>query len=195
MEVQPSNKFSKDGCSRAKADIWSPLTWTWIQSADSDGVRLAVQTQSDGVVSGVAQSLPLLRPVTARHRALQTGYTVTLHTDSCRCSTAISCPEEDWRTCDQGPTLHWVGQGCRLQALRDSGLWSLQCLLWMERVVLSSDGCTQLTVRICVPVFPQVLLQFCHSPVTQLWTQQSRDSLDESEQDRFQVSLSGLHEL
>lgn len=85
-------------------------------------------------------------------------------------STAIPSPEEEWgHTCDQGPTLHWVGQGCRLQVLRDSGLWSLQCLLWMERVVLSSDGCTQLTVRICVPVFPQVLLQFCHSPVTQLW--------------------------
>lgn len=77
-EAQPSNRSSEDGCSRGNADIWAPLTWTRIQSADSDGVRLAVQTQSDGVVSGVAQSLPLLRPVTARHRALHTGYTVTV---------------------------------------------------------------------------------------------------------------------
>lgn len=38
----------------------------------------------------------------------------------------------------------------------------------MARVVLSSDGWTQLTERICSPVFPQGLLQFCHSPVTQL---------------------------
>ncbi|TNN64816.1 hypothetical protein EYF80_025011 [Liparis tanakae] len=38
----------------------------------------------------------------------------------------------------------------------------------MERVVLSSDGWTQLTERICIPVFPHALLQFCHSPVTQL---------------------------
>lgn len=170
MEAQPSNKSSEDGCRRGNVDIWCPLTWTRIQSTDSDGVRLAVQTQPDGVVSGVAQSLPLLRPVPARHRALQTGHTLTVHAASRSGSTAIPSPEEEWgRTCDQAPTLHWVGQGCRLQVLRDSGLWSLQCLLWMERVVLSSDGCTQLTVRICVPVFPQVLLQFCHSPVTQLW--------------------------
>lgn len=77
-------------------------------------------------------------------------------------------PVSSLRTCDHGPTLHWVGQGCRLQGLRASGLSSLQCLLWMERVVLSSDGWTQLTARICKPVFPHGLLQFCHSPVTQL---------------------------
>lgn len=71
-------------------------------------------------------------------------------------------------TCDQGPTLHWVGQGCRLQGLRDSGRSSLQCLLWMGRVVLSSEGWTQLTKRICMPVLPHGLLQFCHSPDTQL---------------------------
>lgn len=168
MEAQPSNKSSEDGCSGGNAVIWAPLTWTRIQAADSDHVRLAVQTQSQGVVSGVAQNLPLLCPVSARRRALQTGYTVTVPTASCKGSTMTSSREGEWRTCDQGPTLHWVGQGCLLQALRDSGLWSLQCLLWMERVVLSSDGCTQLTDRICVPVFPQVLLQFCHSPVTQL---------------------------
>lgn len=78
------------------------------------------------------------------------------------------CPTFSLRTCDHGPTLHWVGQECRLQGLRDSGLSSLQCLLWMGRVVLSSDGWTQLTERICIPVFPHGLLQFCHSPVTQL---------------------------
>lgn len=43
------------------------LTRTWIQATDSDGVRLTVQTQADGVVSGVAQSLPLLRPITTCH--------------------------------------------------------------------------------------------------------------------------------
>lgn len=43
------------------------LTRTWIKATDSDGVRLAVQAQADGVVSGVALSLPLLRPVTTRH--------------------------------------------------------------------------------------------------------------------------------
>lgn len=77
-------------------------------------------------------------------------------------------PISSLRTCDHGPTLHWVGQGCRLQGLRVSGRSSLQCLLWIERVVLSSDGWTQLTERICIPVFPHGLLQFCHSPVTQL---------------------------
>lgn len=70
--------------------------------------------------------------------------------------------------CDHGPTLHWVGQGCRLHGLRVSGRSSLQCLLWMARVVLSSDGWTQLTERTCIPVFPHGLLQFCHSPVTQM---------------------------
>lgn len=43
------------------------LTRTWIQATDSDGVRLAVQTQANGVVSGVAESLSLLRPVTTCH--------------------------------------------------------------------------------------------------------------------------------
>lgn len=43
------------------------LTRTWIKATDSDGLRLTVQTQADGVVSGVAQSLPLLRPITACH--------------------------------------------------------------------------------------------------------------------------------
>lgn len=46
------------------------LTRTWIKATDSDGLRLTVQTQADGVVSGVAQSLPLLRPITACHWAL-----------------------------------------------------------------------------------------------------------------------------
>lgn len=80
----------------------------------------------------------------------------------------LTRPTCSLRTCDHGPTLHWVGQECRLQDLRVSGRSSLQCLLWMERVVLSSDGWTQLTERICIPVFPHGLLQFCHSPVTQL---------------------------
>lgn len=43
------------------------LTGTWIKATDSDGLRLTVQTQADGVVSGVALSLPLLCPVTTRH--------------------------------------------------------------------------------------------------------------------------------
>lgn len=79
------------------------------------------------------------------------------------------------RTCDHGPTFHWVGQACRLQGLRVSGRSSLQCLLWMARVVLSSDGWTQLTERICIPVFPHGLLQFCHSPVTQLEKHRGRE--------------------
>lgn len=83
------------------------------------------------------------------------------------------------RTWDHGPTLHCVGQGYRLQGLRASGRSSLQCLLWMERVVLSSAGWTQLTERICIPVFPQGLLQFCHSPVTQLKeTRRNQDTFD-----------------
>lgn len=48
------------------------LTRTWIKATHSDGLRLTVQTQADGVVSGVAQSLPLLRPITACHWALGT---------------------------------------------------------------------------------------------------------------------------
>lgn len=43
------------------------LTGTWIKATDSDGLRLTVQTQADGVVSGVAVSLPLLCPITTRH--------------------------------------------------------------------------------------------------------------------------------
>lgn len=43
------------------------LTRTWIQAADSDGIWLTVQTEANGVVSGVAKSLPLLRPITTRH--------------------------------------------------------------------------------------------------------------------------------
>lgn len=47
------------------------LTRTWIKATDSDGLRLTVQAQADGVVSGVAQRLPLLRPVTTGHGALE----------------------------------------------------------------------------------------------------------------------------
>ena len=43
------------------------LTGTWIHATDSDGVGLTVQTQADGVVPGVAQSLPLLGPITTCH--------------------------------------------------------------------------------------------------------------------------------
>lgn len=85
------------------------------------------------------------------------------------------------RTCDHGPTFHWVGQACRLQGLRVSGRSSWQCLLWMARVVLSSDGWTQLTERICIPVFPHGLLQFCHSPVTQLEKHRGRERNRSSE--------------
>lgn len=49
----------------------SALTGTWIQATDSDGFRFTVQTQANGVVPGVAQSLPLLGPITTRHRALR----------------------------------------------------------------------------------------------------------------------------
>lgn len=45
----------------------SALTGTWIQATDSDGVGFTVQAQADGVVPGVAQSLPLLGPITTCH--------------------------------------------------------------------------------------------------------------------------------
>lgn len=90
-------------------------------------------------------------------------------------------------TCDHGPTLHWVGQACRLQGLRVSGRLSLQCLLWMERVVLSYDGWTQLSDRICNPVFPHGLLQFCHSPVTQLDTTQRTDTKTSEDVQNFKM--------
>lgn len=45
----------------------SALTGTWIQATDSDGVRFGVQTQANGVVPGVAQSLPLLGPIATRY--------------------------------------------------------------------------------------------------------------------------------
>lgn len=85
------------------------------------------------------------------------------------CVLPPATPTPTW---DQGPTLHWVGQGWRLQERRVSGRWSLQCLLWISRVLLSSSGWTQLTERTCMPVLPQGLLQFCHSSVTQLWGEQ-----------------------
>lgn len=40
------------------------LTGTWIHATDPDGIRLTVQAQADGVVPGVAQSLPLLSAIT-----------------------------------------------------------------------------------------------------------------------------------
>lgn len=46
---------------------FSTLTRTRIQATDSGGVGLTVQTQADGVVSGVAQSLSLLGPITTCH--------------------------------------------------------------------------------------------------------------------------------
>lgn len=47
------------------------LTRTWFHATDSDGVWLAVQTQADGVVPGVAQSLSLLGPISTWHWTLQ----------------------------------------------------------------------------------------------------------------------------
>lgn len=46
---------------------WLILTGTWVKATDSDGLGLTVQAQADGVVSGVALNVPLLRPVTTRH--------------------------------------------------------------------------------------------------------------------------------
>lgn len=47
--------------------LWLLLTSTRIKATDSDGLRLAVQTQANGVVSGVALNVPLLCPVTTRY--------------------------------------------------------------------------------------------------------------------------------
>lgn len=47
------------------------LTGTWFHATDSDGIWLTVQAQTDGVVPGVAQSLPLLSPITTGHRTLE----------------------------------------------------------------------------------------------------------------------------
>lgn len=53
------------------------LTGTRIHTTDSDGVRLTVQTQADGVVSGVAQSLSLLGPISTCHWALGIQHYIT----------------------------------------------------------------------------------------------------------------------
>lgn len=50
--------------------LWLLLTRTWIKATESGALRLTVQAQADGVVPGVAQNLPLLRPITTRHGAL-----------------------------------------------------------------------------------------------------------------------------
>lgn len=46
---------------------------TWVHATDSDGVWFTVQTEPDGVVPSVTQSLPLLRPISTGHRALCPG--------------------------------------------------------------------------------------------------------------------------
>lgn len=71
-------------------------------------------------------------------------------------------------TCDQGPILHCAGQSSRLQGLLPSGRSLLQYLVWTDRFVLSCRGWIHRTDRTWYPVFPQLLLQGSHSPVTHL---------------------------
>lgn len=52
----------------------------------------------------------------------------------------LSMGSREQLTWDQDPARHRPGQSSRLQALRLSGRWSLQCLVCTERVVLLCRG-------------------------------------------------------
>lgn len=111
------------------AGIWAPLTWTRIQSADSDAVGLSVQAQPDGVVPGVAQNLPLLRPVPARHRALQTGDTVHLTQPVAGAQRRHPAPRETGVPATRfPPSTGWGrGGGCRPCGIPACGRCSVCC--------------------------------------------------------------------